>query len=571
MRSTRNRSSERCTPVAHDLARHRPRRGAPLGERAHAAALRGFAATAGDDLGRSVVVGHVEGIEAGGGVVGEPARALRGVDVAARAALDVGHLPQAGDDARDLEPGREQRAYGRAWRPTRRWRRLERSGASGTAVGAHFGTWPCTACTSSIDIWPTVATSPLVMRQVRNGPDDVAVLVELHGADHADIAHRLLVLDELQRARKPLRAGVHHFAARLGDLADRVADRGRLELAGVRDGQSEDRCGVERAVGRRRAGIEAAAHRGIGLREELGRRRLGRARRRAERVGEVLRPDALDEVGRIHAVVEQEALRPALLDPGANDGGAVTGIADEVQRRRIALERIGHLGGVGGLLCVVRRHAGHLAAQCLEGAAELGQHVDAEVVVHVDDRQRLHVVVDRVLRRGRALQRIAGDGAEEPAAGLAFVAELGQRRRRRRRRDLHHAGRPGDRRDDRDRHRADDAADDRRHLLQVDQLARLVDRHRALALRIAQVEGELATGDAAGARGLVQFAERQLDRLRSGLAEAAGGTGQRHHHADRVRARWSLCIHLQRHESRSDSEGRKGDRGAHRWSSFRSC
>jgi hypothetical protein len=149
------------------------------------------------------------------------------------------------------------------------------------------------------------------------------------------------------------------------------------------------------------------------------------------------------------------------------------------------------------------------------------------------------------------------DGAEEPAVGLALVAQLGQRGRRGRRRDLHHAGRRSDAGDDGDRHRADDAADDGRRLLQVDQLARLVHRHRALALRVAQVEGELAAGNALCAAGLVELAEGQLHRLGRRLPEAPGGTGQRHHHAHGVRARRRLGLGGHGGEGRGQGHGGK--------------
>jgi hypothetical protein len=55
-------------------------------------------------------------------------------------------------------------------------------------------------------------------------------------------------------------------------------------------------------------------------------------------------------------------------------------------------------------------------------------------------------------------------------------------------------------------------------------------------LRIAQVEGQPAAGNALGTGGLVQLVEGQLDRLAGRLAEAAGGAGQRNHHARSVRA-----------------------------------
>ncbi len=106
-----------------------------------------------DDLGRTVVVGHVEGVEAGGGVPGHRAAGGDGVEQRA-AALLIGHLPQAGDDARDLEAGGELDA------------RRPRGGDD-----AHRGgSLACTACTSSVLIWPTVVTSPLTSLHRRNGP-----------------------------------------------------------------------------------------------------------------------------------------------------------------------------------------------------------------------------------------------------------------------------------------------------------------------------------------------------------------------------------------------------------------
>ena len=124
----------------------------------------------------------------------------------------------------------------------------------------------------------------------------------------------------------------------------------------------------------------------------------------------------------------------------------------------------------------------------------------------------LQPLVEREFRRRRALQRVGGDRAEEDAVGLALARQLGQRRRRRGRRDLHHARRGGDRGQDRDRHRRDDAADDRRHLLHLDELGGDVDGDVALALRVAGVGDELAA--VAEAAGIVDVAERHLDRLR---------------------------------------------------------
>ena len=53
-------------------------------------------------------------------------------------------------------------------------------------------------------------------------------------------------------------------------------------------------------------------------------------------------------------------------------------------------------------------------------------------------------------------------------------------------------GRRGHRGQDRDRHRRDDAADDDRHLLDLDELRRGIDGDVALALAVARVGDELA-------------------------------------------------------------------------------
>ena len=73
----------------------------------------------------------------------------------------------------------------------------------------------------------------------------------------------------------------------------------------------------------------------------------------------------------------------------------------------------------------------------------------------------------------------------------------------------------------RDRYLADDAANGGWHLFQVDELARLVHRHQALALSVTQVEGGLETGDALGPGCLVDLVEGQFDRLACGLARNA--------------------------------------------------
>ena len=73
----------------------------------------------------------------------------------------------------------------------------------------------------------------------------------------------------------------------------------------------------------------------------------------------------------------------------------------------------------------------------------------------------------------------------------------------------------------RDRYLADDAAHGGWHFFQVDELARLVHRHQALALSVTQVEGGLETGDAFGPGCLVDLVEGQFDRLACGLARNA--------------------------------------------------
>ncbi|MDZ7631071.1 MAG: hypothetical protein U5K74_06925 [Gemmatimonadaceae bacterium] len=68
-------------------------------------AVRGTMA-AGDHLGRSVVIRHVEGREAGVDVWLHRGRRCIEVQRAA-VALHVGNLPEAGDDARDAQVGRK--------------------------------------------------------------------------------------------------------------------------------------------------------------------------------------------------------------------------------------------------------------------------------------------------------------------------------------------------------------------------------------------------------------------------------------------------------------------------------
>ena len=139
-------------------------------------------------------------------------------------------------------------------------------------------------------------------------------------------------------------------------------------------------------------------------------------------------------------------------------------------------------------------------------------------------------LVHRVLGRRRALERVRGDGAEEPPAGLAVPPELRQRRRGGCGGDLHHPRGARHRGQDRDRDRGDDPADHHGHALHVHQLLGLVDGHGALALAVADVGCEVAARDAAR---LVDVAERHLDRLGAGLAVLPGGARELHHHAHR--------------------------------------
>jgi hypothetical protein len=106
---------------AHDSRRHRAGHRAPFGEERRAAVAAAFEqahAASGDVLRATVVVGHVEAVEAGVGI----ARHRRGrvVEIEGAApALHVSNLPQAGDDAADLEAGHKKKAFGNghaAWR-----------------------------------------------------------------------------------------------------------------------------------------------------------------------------------------------------------------------------------------------------------------------------------------------------------------------------------------------------------------------------------------------------------------------------------------------------------------------
>ena len=96
------------------------------------------------------MIRHVETIEAGRRIVGQRIGAALGVERRA-AALLVGDLPQAGQDPRNREVGRERD-------PRERRRR-------------HFvPSFAFRALTSSVLISPVVVTLPSVIFQRRNGP-----------------------------------------------------------------------------------------------------------------------------------------------------------------------------------------------------------------------------------------------------------------------------------------------------------------------------------------------------------------------------------------------------------------
>ncbi len=135
---------------ADDRARHRPRRRAPFGE-GDGRRVGARDRPAGDQLGAAVVIRHVERVEAAPRI-GEQRRG-RGFAVEfAAVALHVGDLPQADDDARDFEIGRERRAG----------RLLHRR--------AYLPSFALTALTSSVDISPVVVTLPSLIFHNRNGP-----------------------------------------------------------------------------------------------------------------------------------------------------------------------------------------------------------------------------------------------------------------------------------------------------------------------------------------------------------------------------------------------------------------
>lgn len=87
---------------AHLLASHRARRRHPLGQQLHLPGLRSAAEAPGDDLRRAVMVGHIKGVQPGGGVGRHRPGGFIGIELAA-AALHIGDLPQSGQHPGDPE------------------------------------------------------------------------------------------------------------------------------------------------------------------------------------------------------------------------------------------------------------------------------------------------------------------------------------------------------------------------------------------------------------------------------------------------------------------------------------
>ena len=141
--------------------RERPRgvigagRGAPLGEGAHGRGPAGACSS-------------VPAISSADCRSGRPCRRCRSPPSRSR--------PASAAPAVGIERPRRSRSMSATCHRPVTTRGISRPGASSVRSGAHgdraltSAACACTACTSSIDIWPTVATSPLVMRHVRNGP-----------------------------------------------------------------------------------------------------------------------------------------------------------------------------------------------------------------------------------------------------------------------------------------------------------------------------------------------------------------------------------------------------------------
>src|SRR5262249_47765524 len=157
------------------------------------------------------------------------------------------------------------------------------------------------------------------------GTGDVAVFVELDGTDDAFVLDGLAVLDQGEGLGELVLAGMDDRAVGIQHLADGVLDCRRIGLAGLRDGESDDGASVVGAVGGGVARIDVGETLVLGV-EVLGRRRRAGAGGGAVGVIQILGADRGDEVGAVHAVVQQELRRASLRNPGAGNGGAVNRI-----------------------------------------------------------------------------------------------------------------------------------------------------------------------------------------------------------------------------------------------------
>ena len=254
----------------------------------------------------------------------------------------------------------------------------------------------------------------------------------------------------------------------------------------------------------------------------LRRRRVGaRLRRGAEGAVQVLRPDRVDQFGRLEAVGEDEPGEVAPLERLAQDGLAVLRVADQHQRLGIAVGGLLQFTAVGRLLLLVGNRGLHAAALLGEGAREgVGQAL-AVVVVDVDDADPCHALVAGQAGQRDALEGVRRHGAEQEV----LVGETGDHRRGRRARDLRHAGDRADRLRDRDRDARRECADESADLLEVDQLLRRVDAGLRVGLGVADHVADAAAGR-------LDLVRREPDAVQRGLAVGLQIAGHRHQRAD---------------------------------------
>ena len=185
------------------------------------------------------MVGHVEGVEAGRGIGGQRRRG-RIRDRARCPSRSMSATCQRPVTMRVISsPGASSVRAGRA------------AATAFTSAGV-----PCTRSrlpsTSGRRWRPRHSDPPEAERA-----GDVAVLVEVHRADDAFIPIGLPSLISCSAGELVL-AGMDHLAAGFDHLADRIADGGGLDLAGMRDGEADDGAGVIGAVGGGARRLEAA-------------------------------------------------------------------------------------------------------------------------------------------------------------------------------------------------------------------------------------------------------------------------------------------------------------------------